>query len=51
MLIRWTEVQVNQPTYEDLGKALQHSAVGRPDLAEKYCCQNSEEEYVMIRSK
>lgn len=44
MLKRWTEVQVNPPTYEDLGQALQHRAVGRPDLAEKYCCQSNEVE-------
>ena len=51
MLKRWTEVQVNQPTYEDLGQALQHDAVGRPELAEKYCCQSGQEEYVEIPSR
>ena len=44
MLKKWTEVQVNPPTYEDLGQALQCDAVGRPELAEKYCSQNSREE-------
>ena len=51
MLKRWTEVQVNPPTYEGLGQALQQDAVGRPELAEKYCCQNDEEEYVEIPSR
>ncbi|KAJ7353738.1 hypothetical protein OS493_032608 [Desmophyllum pertusum] len=50
MLKRWTEVQVNPPTYDDLGQALQHEAVGRPDLAEKYCCHSGEDEYVEIPS-
>ena len=51
MLKRWTEVQVNPPTYEDLGQALQHDAVGRPELAENYCCGNGGEEYFEIPSR
>ena len=51
MLIRWTQVQVSPPTYEDLGQALQHEAVGRQDLAKKYCCDCEEEEYVEIASR
>lgn len=46
MLKRWTEVQVNPPTYEDLGRALHCDAVGRPELAEKYCSENGGEEYL-----
>ena len=46
MLKRWTEVQVNPPTYEDLGRALQCDAVGRSELAEKYCSENGGEEYL-----
>lgn len=51
MLKRWTEVQVNPPTFENLGQALQHDAVGRPELADKYCCQSGKEEYVEIPSR
>ena len=50
MLKRWTEAQVDSPTYEDLGQALQFEAVGRPELAKKYCCENGGEEYVEILS-
>lgn len=51
MLKRWTEVQVNPPTFENLGQALQHDAVGRPELADKYCCQSGKEEHVEIPSR
>ena len=51
MLKRWNEVQDHTSTYKDLGKALQHDAVGEPELAEKYCCQNGREDYVEIPSR
>ena len=46
MLTTWTEVQTDPPTYQELGQALQHETVGRPDIAKKYCCESDDEESV-----
>ena len=46
MLTTWTEVQTDPPTYQQLGQALQHETVGRPDIAKKYCCDSDDEESV-----
>ena len=46
MLTTWTEVQTDPPTYQELGQALQHETVGRPDIAKKYCCDSDDEESV-----
>ena len=37
MFRKWTEMFGSSATYESLALALQHPAVGRVELAEKYC--------------
>ncbi|XP_015776301.1 PREDICTED: protein NLRC5-like [Acropora digitifera] len=38
VLRRWQEIYPQDATYHCLARALQHPAVGRKDLAVKYCC-------------
>ena len=37
VLRRWQEIYPQDATYHRLARALQHPAVGRKDLAVKYC--------------